>query len=310
MPELPEVEAIRRSLLENIDASYISEIIIYHPDVLLNIENFSLKNWKIQNIRRRGKYLLFDLQKYFDVLNPPSENNKAFNSISKETKAINQNSSFSNDPSISQKMTMLIHLRMTGKLLIEEKDVLPAKHTHVRFVFENGKSLDFNDVRRFGRIKLFKPGEEFQDQGLANLGPEPLGDEFTNDYFLKACQHHSKSQIKSLLLNQKVIAGIGNIYADESLFRAKIRPDRLIGDISQKELINLHQIIPDILEEAIGHRGTSFRDYVDGFGNKGFFQLQLAVYHKTGQPCPICKTPIQKIKVAGRSSHFCPHCQK
>lgn len=310
MPELPEVETIRRSLLENIDASYISEIIIYHPDVLLNIENFSLKNWKIQNIRRRGKYLLFDLQKYLNVFDAPSGNNKAPNPMSMKTEGENHDLSSSNKTFLSQQMTMLIHLRMTGKLLIEEKDVLPAKHTHVRFVFENGKSLDFNDVRRFGRIKLFKPGEEFQDQGLANLGPEPLGDEFTNDYFLKACQHHSKSQIKSLLLNQKVIAGIGNIYADESLFRAKIRPDRLIGDISQKELINLHQIIPDILEEAIGHRGTSFRDYVDGFGNKGFFQLQLAVYHKTGQPCPICKTPIQKIKVAGRSSHFCPHCQK
>ncbi|NLJ93889.1 MAG: DNA-formamidopyrimidine glycosylase [Clostridiaceae bacterium] len=277
MPELPEVETIRRSLIKKIDKMVISEIIVCHPDVLLNYGDFDLKNWQIINIKRRGKYLLFDLKS--------TEDN-------------------------SNKMLMMIHLRMTGKLLLEEKGTSPAKHTHVRFLLEDGSFLDFNDVRRFGRVKLFKPGHEIEDKGFRTLGPEPLGDDFTLEYFLKESKRRPRSTIKSFILNQQVIAGIGNIYADESLFRAKIKPDNLVGEISKDKLTSLHQAIREIIEEAIGHRGTSFRDYVDGLGNKGFFQLKLAVYQKEDEPCQICETKIEKIKVAGRSTHYCPNCQK
>lgn len=275
MPELPEVETIRRSLLEKIDREIIKEIISYHPDVLMNVDHFKLKNWQIQGIRRRGKYLLFDLEQLKNKI----------------------------------PMTMLVHLRMTGKLILHEKVENPAKHTHVRFLLAGGGCLDFNDIRRFGRVKLFKPGHELSDQGLASLGPEPLSEDFTGDYLYKICKRFARGTIKGLLLNQKAIAGLGNIYADESLFRAKIRPSRLSGQISQARLNLLAKVIKDVLSEAIGHRGTSFRDYVDGLGNKGFFQLKLAVYQKTGQACPHCGRPIERTKIAGRSTHFCPHCQ-
>ncbi len=280
MPELPEVETIRRTLLEKIQNQTIKEIICYHPDVLINQENLSLNDWLIQDIRRRGKYLLFDLTK---AEQSTTENNS---------------------------IVAMIHLRMTGKLLLEDTIVEPAKHTHVRFILNNGGSLDFNDVRRFGRVTLFSAGNEFSDRGYATLGPEPLGDDFTADYLIKICQRFKRSTIKGVLLNQQAIAGIGNIYADESLFRAGIKPDQKAGEISEELLTVLHQKIREVIAEAIGHRGTSFRDYVDGLGNKGFFQLKLAVYQKDGDLCPVCDTTIEKIKVAGRSTHFCPNCQK
>ncbi|HHU53998.1 MAG TPA: DNA-formamidopyrimidine glycosylase [Clostridiaceae bacterium] len=283
MPELPEVETIRRTLIEKIQNQVIEEIICYHPDVLVNPDGISLDNWLIKDIRRRGKYLLFDLQK--DIICNPK-------------------------PAARDYCVMMVHLRMTGKLLLEEKIVEPAKHTHVRFVLSNGGSLDFNDTRRFGRVTLFPPGQEFNDCGFATLGPEPLGDDFTIDYLINTCKRYGKSSIKGVLLNQKAIAGIGNIYADESLFRAGIFPERKAGELSHAKITLLHQKVREVLTEAIGHRGTSFRDYVDGLGNKGFFQLHLAVYQKDGDPCLACGTTIEKIKVAGRSTHFCPHCQK
>ncbi|NLM19265.1 MAG: bifunctional DNA-formamidopyrimidine glycosylase/DNA-(apurinic or apyrimidinic site) lyase [Clostridiaceae bacterium] len=292
MPELPEVETIRRTLIEKIQNQTIEEIICYHPDVLVNPDDISLKNWLIKDIRRRGKYLLFDLEKA--KLNI-SENNSSENNLNHVAK---------------DSCVMMVHLRMTGKLLLEENIVEPAKHTHVRFVLSNGGSLDFNDTRRFGRITLFAPGHEFNDHGFATLGPEPLGYDFTADHLINTCKRYSKSTIKGVLLNQQAIAGIGNIYADESLFRAGIMPGRKAGDIPKTKIKLLHQKIREVIAEAIGYRGTSFRDYVDGLGNKGFFQLQLAVYQKDGEPCPNCGTTIERIKVAGRSTHFCPQCQK
>lgn len=295
MPELPEVETIRLSLINKIKDQTIKEIISYHPDVLINSEDLPSVNWIIQDIRRRGKYLLFDLEQVDSFV--PTNTSKHTNKLGK------------NVGESGEKSVMIIHLRMTGKLLLEDYPVEPAKHTHVRFLLENGAVLDFNDVRRFGRVTLYRPGEEIQDKGYASLGPEPLGPDFTREYFLKTCQRFSRSKIKSLLLNQKAIAGIGNIYADETLFRAGINPSHRAGDISKKRLIILHQKISEVIAQAIGHRGTSFRDYVDGLGQKGSFQLQLAVYQKDGQDCPVCQTTIQKMKISGRSTHYCPYCQ-
>lgn len=284
MPELPEVETIRISLIKEIRYKRIKEIICYHPDVLINSDKLPLTNLSIQNIRRRGKYLLFDLE-VFD-----------------QDKSITSNQK-------TDKIVMLIHLRMTGKLLLEKTTIEPAKHTHVRFLLDNGQILDFNDVRRFGRVTLYQAGNEVQDQGYASLGPEPLGPNFTEEYFLNICQRFSRSKIKSLLLNQKAIAGLGNIYADETLFRAGINPSNRAGKISKKKLALLHEKIREVIAQAIGHRGTSFRDYVDGLGQKGFFQIYLAVYQKDGQACPVCKTTIKKTKISGRSTHYCPYCQ-
>ncbi|NLJ70950.1 MAG: bifunctional DNA-formamidopyrimidine glycosylase/DNA-(apurinic or apyrimidinic site) lyase [Clostridiaceae bacterium] len=307
MPELPEVETIRRTLIDKIQNKFIEEIICYHPDVLVNPDDISLKNWLIKDIRRRGKYLLFDLEK----ANPDTLNINSDNILKNDTDFSDNNYSTNySDRTAENSCVMMVHLRMTGKLLLEESIVEPAKHTHVRFVLSNGGSLDFNDTRRFGRVTLFSPGDEYNDHGFATLGPEPLGDDFTADYLINTCKRYGKSTIKGVLLNQQAIAGIGNIYADESLFRAGIIPNRKAGEISQSKIKLLRQKIREVIAEAIGHRGTSFRDYVDGLGNKGFFQLQLAVYQKDGKPCASCGTTIEKIKVAGRSTHFCPHCQK
>lgn len=307
MPELPEVETIRRSLLKEIDHAVIKEINIYHPDVLMNFADCALNDWHIDNIRRRGKYLLFDLSR--QSLNLSDAETPSPAAAIKTTTFSNANPQTSEKESVNQ-IIMLIHLRMTGKLLLEGANTKPAKHTHVRMILDKGYNLDFNDVRRFGRIKIFLPGEEVLDHGYATLGPEPLGEEFTVDYFIQTCKRLKNSTIKGLLLNQTAIAGIGNIYADESLFRSGIRPDSRAGKISKKRLTLLRQKIREVITEAIGHRGTSFHDYVDGLGKKGNFQIQLAVYQKTGQPCPHCGNPIKKIKVAGRSTHYCPHCQK
>ncbi len=328
MPELPEVETIRRSLLKKIDHAVIQEIISYHPDVLMNFTDCKLTNWRVDDIRRRGKYLLFDLSRqslkptYAETPSPIAEIRTTSSNVDGGTGeqtspiAAKQTISISNaNPQESEKesgdhIIMLVHLRMTGKLLLEEQNTKPARHTHVRMELDNGYDLDFNDVRRFGRIKIFLPGEEILDHGYATLGPEPLGDEFTTDYFIQTCKRLKNSTIKGLLLNQTAIAGIGNIYADESLFRSGIRPDTKAGNISKKRLALLWQKIREVIAEAIGHRGTSFRDYVDGLGKKGNFQIQLAVYQRTGQPCPRCGNPIKRIKVAGRSTHYCPQCQK
>jgi formamidopyrimidine-DNA glycosylase len=194
---------------------------------------------------------------------------------------------------------LMVHLGMTGKLLLGGD---AGKHTHAIFTFDRGVLL-YDDSRQFGCIEL---SEEFPHR-VARLGPEPL--EVSFDDFAAAMKNR-KTAIKSLLLNQTFLRGLGNIYADEALFRAGIHPLTLAGRIRRDRVRNLYDAIIAVLNEAIAAGGSSISDYVDAEGRKGFFQISHRVYQRTGEPCLTCKTPIRRVIVTQRSSHFCPKCQR
>jgi len=193
---------------------------------------------------------------------------------------------------------LMVHLGMTGRLLLGGE---AGKHTHAIFTFDSGLLL-YDDSRQFGCIEL---SEEFP-QRVARLGPEPL--EIAFDDFAAALKKR-RTRIKSLLLNQTFLRGIGNIYADEALFRAGIHPMALTSRIPRDRARKLHGAIIKVLNEAIAAGGSSISDYVDAEGRKGFFQISHRVYQRTGEPCTKCRTPIRRVIVTQRSSHFCPRCQ-
>ena len=282
MPELPEVETIRRSLTPLLLGKRVEGLEVYSPDVLIEYGKVTVLTGIVFALRRRGKYLMIDLRE--DKSRP------------------------------KHLSTIVVHFRMTGKLLYKDHFEEAAKHTHVRFhlsdPLQEMSFLDFNDLRRFGKVWLLPPGEEKLDPGFARLGPEPLSDEWTAADFLAQIKRRPRSTIKSLLLNQEVVAGIGNIYCDEALFRAGIHPARRNQTLSEEEVLNLQQAVREVIADGIGHQGTSFSDYVDGLGNKGHFQLQLRVFQQEGKKCSVCGSEIEKIRVGGRGTHFCPHCQQ
>jgi len=190
---------------------------------------------------------------------------------------------------------------MTGSLRVCEPQTEVAKHTHAILRLSSGRELRFVDPRRFGRLSVAQAGD-FDATGI-----EPL--EADLDRFLKLF-HGRKTPIKSALLNQKLLRGVGNIYADESLFRAGLRPRRRASTITRDQLATLLAAVKEVLREAIALGGSSISDYVDADGEEGFFQLQHRVYGREGESCRVCKAPIKRVVIAGRSSHYCPKCQK
>lgn len=282
MPELPEVETIRRSLIPKLVGRVIEDVELIRPEILINESGRLLTGWQISKLRRRGKYLLIDASADSD--------------------------------SNADSVTIVIHLRMTGQLLLDETGEMLRDHVHVRFRMRDPNDgsiiyLLFRDVRRFGRIWYFPGGREKLQSGLAALGPEPLSQEWSVEQLASGLARHPKANIKNVLLNQHVVAGLGNIYVDEALFRSGISPLRIAASLNQLETARLYDSIRTILEAAIGHRGTSFRDYVDGLNTKGHFQYELKVYSRGGQDCPICGQTILKRRVAGRGTCSCPQCQ-
>lgn len=274
MPELPEVETVRRSLLEVLPHRKIATVEIVTPQILAlgDVVSFAmLSGCEISDIGRRGKYLMFNF---------------------------------------TDGQVCVIHLRMTGKLLYHRTVGELQKHDHARFVFADGSELVYNDIRRFGRFWLCQDGDVSGVSGLATLGAEPLDKEFSVEYWQRQIAGRKKARIKSVLLDQQVVAGLGNIYADEVLFRAKVHPERMAGSLTAEENTRLTVAMRDILQEAIKNRGTTFRDYVDGNNQRGSYQEHLQVFQKAGEACPRCGTMIERIKVGGRSSCFCPECQK
>ena len=195
----------------------------------------------------------------------------------------------------------IVHLGMTGRLQVCDAQSEILKHTHAILKLASGRELRFVDPRRFGRLSVARAGA-FDATGI-----EPL--DIDLDRFI-ALFRGRKTPIKSALLNQKLLRGVGNIYADESLFRAGIRPRRRASAIKRDQLARLHSAVKEVLKEAIALGGSSISDYVDADGKEGFFQLQHRVYGREGQPCLVCETPIKRIVIAGRSSHYCPNCQK
>lgn len=274
MPELPEVETVRRSLTGEVVGLQILDCRVLYPRVLPAHEKTAfceeLLGRLICDIRRRGKYLLFVLD---------------------------------NDH------YLVVHLRMTGQLLLYGTEA-PKPHHHTSVVLElsSNKQLHFHDQRRFGTFYLLSELNLNSVEGLRTLGPEPLSDSFTVEYLERAVQ--SKSPIKSVLLNQRRIAGLGNIYADEVLYRAGIAPTALGSALQRPAIERLHRAVQTVLQEAVDLGGTTIRDYVNGRHARGSFQNRLQVYGQAGEPCPRCAATIRRLKISGRSSHFCPNCQK
>lgn len=198
----------------------------------------------------------------------------------------------------------IVHLGMTGRLLVTTPDIPVAPHTHARLSLKSGRELRFVDPRRFGRL-------EFRDltrvAGFLAPGADPLS--VTAAEFARLF-HRRRLAIKTALLNQKLLSGVGNIYADESLFRAGIRPRRLAGRLSRAELEALRLALSEVLKDAIRAGGSSVSDYVDAEGQHGLFQLEHCVYQRTGLPCLRCQTPVRRIVLAGRGTHYCPQCQR
>lgn len=273
MPELPEVETVRRGLTQLVEGKKIQSVSVRWNKIIESpeVETFtqSLPGETIETIQRRGKYLIFKLTHW----------------------------------------DMISHLRMEGKYEFYTSEVPPDKHTHVVFYFTDGSELQYHDVRKFGRFDLVpKDGSEGY-KGIQKLGPEPLPELFTLKEFESGLLKSTKA-IKPLLLDQKLVTGLGNIYADEVLWKAKIHPLQPANTLKNREIESLRLAIMDVLSDAVEAGGTTVRSYANALGEAGKFQLSLNAYGQTGMPCPRCGTPIQKTVVAQRGTHFCPKCQK
>ncbi len=274
MPELPEVETVRRTLETLILGKEIEEVQVLYPKIIKKPEVYeefadALKGQHVKEIGRRGKFLILYLDDY----------------------------------------ALVSHLRMEGKYALHEASEPIDKHTHVLFTFTDGTQLRYKDVRKFGTMHLFLKGEELSSLPLEKLGPEPLSDAFTVEYLKPILQKTSRN-IKAVILDQTVVVGVGNIYVDESLFRAKIHPTRPASSLTDDEISALVAEIKATLSEAVERGGSTIRSYINSQGQMGMFQLQILVYGKEGESCPRCGSTIEKGKVAGRGTHFCPSCQK
>jgi len=294
MPELPEVETIARGLAKRVTGDRIESVWLGQKKEPLKSTASEiasvLEQSRIATVRRMGKHIVFDLD--HEARTPSSANGRGPKRGRKEIPS---------SASASSKAQWIVHLGMTGRLQVCEPEAEVAKHTHAVLKLGSGRELRFVDPRRFGRLSV--AGAADFDAG----GIEPL--EIELDHFLSLFRGR-KTPIKSALLNQNLLRGVGNIYADESLFRAGIRPRRRASSINRDKLAKLHSAIKEVLREAIALGGSSISDYVDADGEEGFFQLQHRVYGREGERCLVCKTPIKRIVIAGRSSHYCPKCQK
>lgn len=268
VPELPEVETIRRGLQRELKGRRIDGVdwrgAKLRGTAALPLEE--LESQKVMGLRRHGKFLLVDL---------------------------------------SQGL-LLVHLGMTGKLLFAEPGEEERKHTHLVLDLDDGRQLRFSDPRRFGMLKLYAKGAKVPD--LEHFGPDALSKQFTPAFLAKELAS-SASPLKAFLLDQRRLAGVGNIYACEALWRALLSPRRKARTTPQAKVPLLHQAVVDVLNESLAKGGTSFNDYVDHIGQPGQFLLHLAVYDQEGKACPRCGATIKRITQSGRSTFHCPKCQ-
>ncbi len=303
MPELPEVETIARGLASRVTGDIIESVWLgSKPEPLRSPAPeivSTLESQRIAGVRRVGKHIVFDLEPVAGrVGRAPSlaRGQKRTRGSVRKAKAAGEGAHPTQPQSTAQ---WIVHLGMTGRMVVCPPDSEMAKHTHLVAKLASGRELRFVDPRRFGRLSVAR--------GFEAEGSEPL--EVQLDHFLSLF-HGRKTPIKSALLNQKLLRGVGNIYADESLFRAGIRPRRQAASLTREDLRRLYPAVQEVLREAIALGGSSVSDYVDADGEEGFFQLQHRVYGRESEPCRVCKTPIKRVVIAGRSSHYCPKCQK
>ena len=301
MPELPEVETIARGLAKRITGDVIESVWLGQKKEPLKSPAAQmakvLESSRIAAVRRMGKHIVFDLEP--DRVARTRSSAKAPPS----TQRIKMRTSHAGEGARATfprpHTQWIVHLGMTGSLRICEPTTELDKHTHAILKLASGRELRFVDPRRFGRLSV---ATAFDTSGI-----EPL--EIDLEHFIKLFRGR-KTPIKSALLNQKLLRGVGNIYADEALFRAGIRPRRRASTLTRDELGKLFAAVQQVLTEAISLGGSSISDYVDADGEEGFFQLQHRVYGREVEPCLVCKTPIKRVVIAGRSSHYCPKCQK
>jgi formamidopyrimidine-DNA glycosylase len=273
MPELPEVETVRRTLIQLTVGKTICDVIVSWPKIIKKPDDVvqfidALKGQTIYDIGRRGKFLKFVLDDY----------------------------------------VLVSHLRMEGRYSVERSGEPVDKHTHVIFQFTDGTELRYRDVRKFGTMHLFKKGEEEKELPLSQLGPEPFSEEFTIDLLSEKLQKTNR-KIKTALLDQTLVVGLGNIYVDEALFRSGIHPERPANSLKHEEIHLLYQEIVATLREAVEKGGSTVRSYVNSEGQIGMFQLELYVYGRKDEPCKKCGYPLKKIVVGGRGTHYCQNCQ-
>jgi formamidopyrimidine-DNA glycosylase len=274
LPELPEVETISRDLRGKIVGHTMERgEVFWEREIGYPAVSEFLEficNRRIENTGRRAKYVVIHL---------------------------------------ADNATLLIHLKMTGQLLYVPESTPPNPYTRVLFHLDRGMQLRFVDIRKFGRVYLVEADHLQEFPRIAELGPEPLEEAFTLAAF-KALVRRRKGRIKPLLMNQGFLAGMGNIYVDEALFRSGLHPLRSTATLRPKDSAKLRDEIVAVLEESIANRGSSIDDYRDPAGQKGYHHVYLRVYGRAGEPCLVCGTIINKIVVGGRGTHFCPRCQR
>ena len=283
MPELPEVETVRRGLLPVMEGAVIARAEVNRPDLRWPLPDRMadrLTGRTVMALRRRSKYILADLD---------------------------------------SGETLLVHLGMSGRMLISGAQLgtfyhdhpAPQKHDHVVLNMANGARITFNDARRFGAMDLLATERAHEHMLLAGLGPEPFGNDF-NEPYLAARLKGRKTPIKAALLDQRIVAGLGNIYVAETLFRARISPLRLAGDLAEPQIHSLVPVIREVLTEAIDAGGSSLRDFRQANGELGYFSKHFQVYDREGDPCetPGCTGTITRTVQSGRSSFWCPTCQR
>ncbi|MCD7032806.1 DNA-formamidopyrimidine glycosylase [Metabacillus sp. GX 13764] len=274
MPEMPEVETVRRTLLDLVKGKTVKQVTVLWPKMIKKPDDAKefqelLRGQTIRDVGRRGKFLLLILDDY----------------------------------------VLVSHLRMEGRYALHQHGDEQDKHHHVMFQFTDGTELRYKDVRKFGTMHLFKKGMEQTELPLSQLGPEPFQEEFTPGYLAEKLKK-TKRFIKTVLLDQRVVVGLGNIYVDEALFRAGILPEREASSLNEIEIQKLHNEIAATLLEAINSGGSTIRSYVNSQGQIGSFQQKLYVYGRKGEPCKRCGSEIFKKTVSGRGTHYCKNCQK
>lgn len=272
MPEIAEVETIRNTLKRMILNKKIIDVDIIYPKMIeSNVMDFKkiLVGRSFIDIKRVGKWLLFDLNDYY----------------------------------------LLSHLRMEGKFFVKKSKEEIAKHEHIIVSFEDGTDLRYHDTRKFGRMNLVKKDDLDNVEAIKKQGIEPISDKLTKEYLLE--QFKGKTgPIKNLLLDQTIISGLGNIYANEVLFASGINPTRKGSSITLEECDKIVKSSKEIINKAIECGGTTIKSYTSSLGVTGRFQQFLQVHKKEGEPCPICGKPISRIKINGRSTYYCENCQK
>ena len=276
MPELPEVEVIKRGLQPHLIDQTITEVAYNQKPLRTPVDIVKIRKEIVANsiieIRRRAKYILLQM------------GNGAI---------------------------LVIHLGMTGNLGIFPKESPLTKHDHIQWTLKNGNQLRYNDIRRFGSIQILSASESINCEKTVfkTSGPEPFDELFTAKYLYKRAKGKNVA-VKQFIMNSQIVVGIGNIYANESLFRAGIRPDKPIKSIKLKQWTTLIETIQKVLIHAIDCGGSTISDFLNASQERGYFQMNFTVYGKAGLPCPKCTTTLEKSKIGGRASFYCKNCQK